>query len=114
MSTYPDLDREMNGDPRQQIAEIERKNRQSDTAREIVARAVANRRARDGRKTLPHGRRPRTLNARPQQYRPLKPRPRTGRPPADPERQGHWGTALLNYVRLDSEEQRREWLSRSA
>jgi len=109
---YPDLDRELNGDPRQQIAEIERKNRQTDAARETVARAVANSRARDGRKTLPHGRKPRTLNARPQQYRPLNPKPRTGRPPADPERLGHWGTALLDYVRRDSEEQREAWRNR--
>ncbi len=109
---YPDLERELHTD---RTAEIERKNRESSAAHECAERAMANRRASDGRKLLPHGRRPRTqrdgrLETAPP-LKPLNPKPRTGRPPSDPERLQHWGTALLDYVRRDTEEQRREWLA---
>ncbi len=102
---YPDLERELHED---RTAEIERKNRESSVARDLVARVVANHRTSDGRLTRAHLRRPAT--ERPvAKLRPLNPKPRTGRPPTDPERKLHWGTAMLDYVRRDSDEQREAW-----
>jgi len=107
---FPDLDRELNDDPLQQIAEIERKNREESAgsyfARDLVARVVANHRERQrlnaciGRASAPP-RKPRR-----KELCPRKPRAKKPRPP-EPERPAHWADFLLEYVRRDFEVGRR-------
>ena len=106
MPVYPDLDRELHTD---RTTEIERANRASDAALELAQRVQANHRAR---------RKPYPPNRQPARTRPAGTRitargtvrkSNRGRPPSDPERLAHWGTALLEYVRRDTEEQREAW-----
>ncbi len=109
MVIYPDLDRELYTDS---TLEVERANRATNAARDLVARVVANHRA--SRKPYPTNRRERHAYAPGKRVtaRGTVRKSNRGRPPADPERLGHWGALLLGYVARDSDEQREAWRSK--
>ncbi len=106
---YPDLERELHED---HTFEIERANRATDAARDLIARVVANHRA--SRKPYPPNRREKRVQAAGTRItaRGTVRKSNRGRPPADPEKLEHWGTALMEYVARDSDEQREAWRQR--
>lgn len=103
---FPDLDYELNGDTTVQVREIERQNReetaQAVLARDLIARVVANHRAR-ARENHLIGRRNAGPRKPPKTYAKRKPRVKVEPAPRAPLVEGHWAELLLEYVRRDGE-----------